>query len=65
MIYVGYCPAGFCRDAEVFLAREADAIPADVLNYIRFDDTDESLALATAERVAKREGCEVKYPTGA
>ena len=64
MIYVGYCPKGFCREPEVFFAREADAIPADVLNYTRFDDADESLAKAAAERLAREEGVEVTYSVG-
>ena len=64
MIYVGYSPEGFRRKPEVFFAREADAIPADVLNCTRFDDADEPLAKAAAERLAREEGVEVTYPTG-
>lgn len=64
MIYVGYCPPAFCREAIVFVADNVDAIPPDVLNYTRFHDDDRELAFGAARKLAQAEGVEISYPNG-
>jgi len=64
MIYVGYCPEGFCRAPEVFLCKDSDAIPADVRNCFSFADEQFALAEDVAKALADVAEVQVSRPTG-